>query len=202
MSTLDDARAALASLNGKLEAARKKASSIDVEIVGVSFAAHCDDAGARKTLDALNAKASSASLEIRSLEAAVSEAKRRVDLATAADADAADCEKARQALALLNDFAKRGDELQRALERFVAKYNDLAGDFRQLEKLGYAPTSYPLIKVNMAAATKTALMHTDVSVAHLAPHARRDFQSVIDGWASHVRARASARLKQITSKAA
>ncbi|SFK28813.1 hypothetical protein [Methylocapsa palsarum] len=202
MTTLiDEARAILVDLNEKLEAARKKAAGIDVEIVGVSFAAHCDDAGARKTLDALNSKASAASLEIRSIEVAVSEAKRRVDLATTAEAAESEREKARQALALLDDFAKRGDQLQQALDKFIAKYSELTNDFRRLELLGYAPTSYALVKTNMQSAMKAALMPTDLRIEHLPPHARRDFRDVIEGWSRHVRMRASARLNKSTKAA-
>ena len=134
--------------------------------------------------------------EISSLESAIDEAKRRLAHAEALAVDEAEKEKTRTALALLDDFAKRGEALDRALEKFVREYDELSRDFRQLEKLGFAPTSFALIKLNMKAATSTKLMFTDIQQDFLAPHARRNFVETVEGWAANVRSRASARLKR------
>jgi hypothetical protein len=78
----------------------------------------------------------------------------------------------------------------------VRQYDELARDFRALQLLGYEPTSYPLIQTNMQAAVATKLQFTDLRQNFLAPHARRDFIFVIEGWARHVRGRAEARLNR------
>ena len=110
--------------------------------------------------------------------------------------DEAERGKARDALALLDDFSQRGKLLDKSLDKFVRQYDELARDFRALQLLGYEPTSYPLIQINMQAAVATKLQFTDLRQNFLAPHARRDFISVIEGWARHVRGRAEARLNR------
>ncbi len=107
-------------------------------------------------MDGLNANAAKAAVEIASLEAAIAEAKRRVDSAAADELDARERDDARNALGLLDDFARRGDELQHALDKFISKYEELSRDFRQLDALGYPPSTWPMVKIQMKAATTTA----------------------------------------------
>ena len=114
----------------------------------------------------------------------------------AAEVNEAERGNAQKALALLDSFAKRGDDLQQSLDKFISMYTELTKDFRQLEALGYAPTTWALVKVNMQAAVATGLQFTDLRQAFLAPHERRDFRAVIEGWARHIRGRAEARLTE------
>ena len=97
---------------------------------------------------------------------------------------------------MLDDFSQRGKLLDDAMNNFARQYDELVHDFRELQLLGYEPTSYPLIQINMQAAVATKLQFTDLRQNFLAPHARRDFISVIEGWARHVRGRAEARLNR------
>jgi hypothetical protein len=119
------------------------------------------DAAARKKFDDLNKQGVTAGLEIQSLEIAVSTARCKLADARADDDDEVAKEQARHALGLLDDFAKRGDELHVTLDKFIAKYVELTHDFRELEKLGFAPTSFALIKINMQAAVATTLGHLE-----------------------------------------
>lgn len=64
--------------------------------------------------------------EIASLEAAIVTAKRHVADAEAAKADEAERGKAREALALLDDFSQRGKLLDKSLDKFVRQYDELA----------------------------------------------------------------------------
>ena len=81
----------------------------------------------------MNSKAATVALEIRSLEAAVAEAKKRVAHAAAVETDAAERENARNALALLDDFENRGERLDHALEKFVREYDELVRVLSVLE---------------------------------------------------------------------
>ena len=67
---------------------------------------------------------------------AIATAKRKVSAAEAADIDAQECENAREAIALLAQFAKRGQELDARLQDFVAEYVELTSDFRKLGAIG------------------------------------------------------------------
>ena len=153
MKSVEDAKVVLQGLEGKLSDARARHAETQAKAMELAYPANTGDESARKKLDGLNAKAAMVAAEIASLEAAIVEARRRVDQA-------------------------------------------VARDFRALQLLGYEPTSYPLIQINMQAAVATKLQFTDLRQNFLAPHARRDFISVIEGWARHVRGRAEARLNR------
>jgi hypothetical protein len=195
-NAVDDAKATLAALQDKLTAAKAASAKITEDAKAVSFDAFTSGGEARKKLDKLEAERLSNAVTISSLESAIDEAKRRLAHAEALAADEAEKEKARTVLGLLDDFAKRGAQLDAALHKFVSEYDELSRDFHRLEALGYGPTSFALVQINMAAAVTTRLQFTDLRQGFLAPHARRNFITVIEGWAANVRARASARLKR------
>jgi hypothetical protein len=198
--TTQDARKTLDDLEAKLASARHDETLSEAQ--SIAFAAHTGDADARKKLDKLNAAAAKHGAEIMSLEAAIVDARRRVAEAEAVEADDVARDKAGRALALLADFTKRGQELDEALGSFLEKYAALTADFHKLDALGYAPTTYALVKSNMQAAAATALQFTELRQAFLAPHERRNFVDVIAGWGRNVRMRATARLNAKTAKAA
>ena len=193
---VEDAKGVLQGLETKLSDARARHAETQVKAMELAYPANTGDESARKKLDGLNAKAAMVAAEIASLEAAIVTAKRHVAAAEAAEVDEAERRKARDALALLDDFSQRGKLLDDAMDNFVRQYDELVHDFRELQLLGYEPTSYPLIQINMQAAVATKLQFTDLRQNFLAPHARRDFISVIEGWARHVRGRAEARLNR------
>jgi hypothetical protein len=203
MMTTADAQATLADLETKLADARARHDETAAAAKEIAFAAHTGDADARKKLDKLHADAAKHGAEIMGLEAACLEARRRVAEALAAETDDVARDKAERALALLADFTKRGAELDRALAAFLNEYATLTSDFHKLAALGYAPTTWALVKMNMSAAVATALQFTELRQAFLAPHERRNFVTVIEGWGRNVRQRAEARLKaKTTAKAA
>jgi hypothetical protein len=197
--TTDDARQVLHDLETKLAAALARAEDLDAAARGVAYVAHVDGGEARKRLDKIDADRVKCIAEIASLDAAIGEAKRRVREAEAANADDVARDKAHSALALLEDFTKRGRELDEALGAFLAKYEALTSDFHKLDALGYAPTTHALVKANMSAAVSTALQFTELRQAFLAPHERRTFVAVIEGWGRNVRMRATARLNAKTA---
>jgi hypothetical protein len=199
MTTTQDAQKTLADLEQKLADARARHDETQSEAKEIAFAAHTGEADAKKRLDRLHADAAKISSEVLSLEAAIVESRRRVNEALAAESDDVARAKAERALALLDDFTKRGAELDAALGAFLEKYAALTADFHKLDALGYAPTTYALVKSNMSAAVTTALMFTEMRQGFLAPHQRRNFVDVIAGWGRNVRMRAEARLKAKTA---
>jgi DNA polymerase III gamma/tau subunit len=199
MTTTQDAQKTLADLEQKLADARARHDEAQSEAKEIAFAAHTGEADARKRLDRLHAESAKIAAEVLSLEAAIVEARRRVDAALAAESDDIARDKAERAIALLDAFAKRGAELDAALGAFLERYADLTRDVRQLEALGYSPSTSALIAKNMQSAVATKLQFTELRQAFLAPHERRNFVDVIEGWGRSVRMRATARLNAKTS---
>ena len=154
---VEDAKGVLQGLESKLSDARARHAETQVKAMELAYPANTGDESARKKLDGLNAKVAMVAAEVVSLEAAIVTAKRHVAAAEAAEVDEAERRKARDALALLDDFSQRGKLLDESLDKFVRQYDELARDFRALQLLGYEPTSYPLIQINMQAAVATML---------------------------------------------
>jgi chromosome segregation ATPase len=192
--TIEEARKVLQDLEQKLADARARHDETQSEAKEIAFAAHTGDDAAKKRLDRLHGDAAKISSEVLSLEAAIIEARRRVAEALAAESDDVARDKAERALALLEEFGKRGAELDEALGAFLDQYEKLKSDVRQLEALGYSPSTYALIAKNMQSAVATKLQFTELRQAFLAPHERRQFVDVIEGWGRSVRMRATARL--------
>jgi hypothetical protein len=128
----------------KLFDARARHAETQAKAMELAYPANTGDESARKRLDGLNAKGAMVATEVVSLEAAIVTAKRHVADAEAVEVDEAERGKARDALALLDDFSQRGKLLDESLDKFVRQYDELARDFRALQLLGYEPTSYPV----------------------------------------------------------
>jgi hypothetical protein len=193
--TIDEALQTQHALEQKLADARQRFDEAHASISKIAFAAHAtDDAEAKKRLSALHLEKAKFAAEIDSISVALKEAQRRVAGARAAEAEGLAAEKAQQALSLCDSFLERGAALDRALESFIEEYNGLARDFRQLDALGFAPTSFALVAIQMRRATETRLMGTDLKITHLAPRERKTFVECISGWAQNVKNRAEARL--------
>jgi hypothetical protein len=151
---------------------------------------------AAKRVAELNTELSRLADDKATLNAALAEAGRREAAAAAEKRDTEERDNAEKALALLDEFAKNGAELEQAANAVIAKFNALSKKSRELTALGYAPATLALVDSNMKLALKTKLMGTGLIIEHLAPHMRRTFISVIESWTSHVRARAMARLNR------
>jgi hypothetical protein len=168
----------------------------------LSYAAMFErDAKAAKRVGEINTELARLASETTVLNAALTEAGRRDAAAAATKRDAEERGNAEKALALLDEFARDGADLEEAANAVIAKFNALTKKSRELTALGYAPATPALVDSNMKLALKTKLMGTGLIIEHLAPHMRRNFVDVIAGWASHVRARATARLNKAADAA-
>jgi hypothetical protein len=196
MKRVEGEKVVLQGLVGKLSDARARHAETQAKALALAYPAHTGDENARKKLDGLDAKVAQVAAEITWLEAAIIEARRRVDQAMAAEVDEAERRKAQDALALLDSFSKRGAQLEAGLAAFVAEYVALTREFHALDRLGYPPATLSLVQINMALAIGTKLQATNLHQRFLAPNERRDFISVIEGWARHIRGRAEARLNR------
>jgi len=194
MSTSQDARKVVSSLEEKLADVRRWKNEIEASSKATAFAAHVDGGDARAKLDNLNEQAVAAGREIASLEKAIAEGKQRRAAAIASETDARERDQAKMALGLIAGFVARGKALDEKLGQFVAEFQELNRDFLELQKVNYPPATWALVATNMRSATLAGLMFTELQVEHLPPHRRHSFAQVIEAWGAHVRSRAQARL--------
>ncbi len=189
------AKATQTEMEQKLSEARERLEAAQAGADGVSFQAHCGDKGAKATLAKFNADAATASAEVRSLEAALAEAKRRVAQAEADANDHREQEKARQALERVAAFEERGDKVNQAVEALVGELVGFERDWRDLQMLGYAPTStWSLAQVNVVLAVHTKLQGVGLHIRPLQTHEKKELPGLLAAWAGNIRSRASARL--------
>jgi hypothetical protein len=140
-------------LRGKIAAAETHQLEVAAERDEVAYnALVLRDREAIKRLDALNAELARVSTEIASLKAALAESGRRSAAAAAEQRDTTERSNAEKALALLDTFAKRGAVLDAKFDEAIAEYAGLFGEFRELEKLGFSPTTYRMVAITMRTA--------------------------------------------------
>jgi hypothetical protein len=201
--TTDEAKTILADLERRKQEHEAKLRLADADIGSISLAAQTGDAEARKRLAKLQGEKRSAEDELKSLVFAGEAQRRVVAECEAADTEEAERKNAGKALAMLDSFAARGAALDKTFDAALAEYAELTKDFHALTSLGYAPTTYPALKVAMQKAAATKLMFTDLQGAFLAPRERRNFKDAVEWFARNIRVKAEARLnRNKTAKAA
>jgi hypothetical protein len=191
-----EAKSQLAELEAKLVAHQTQAAEHEAAIAAVSLPAQEGDAAARKRLDKLVAEMPAIAAERRSIEYAIKAAKERVNAIAAADLDTAERDKAEKALAQFDALLKRGAALDAAGDAWVEAIAAFERDFKALELLGYAPTTWNMVKINLQLAAQTKLQRVRLQQDFLAPRQQRSFVSVISGYADNVARRARARIER------
>ncbi len=192
-----DVHAVQTEMAGKLADARERLSAATAAADQVAFSAHSGDKAAIAALAKHNAEAATASAEARSLEAALSEAQRRVAAAEAAAIDEREREKAERALEAAAAFHERGERVVAALEALVSELMGFERDYRELLLLDYAPTStWSLAQVNIVLSLHTRLQGLGLHVRPLQHHEKKDLLELVSAWETNIRARAKARLNR------
>jgi hypothetical protein len=200
---IDDAWAVLAGLEGKLKDVHDRRDEAQTSAKELAFAAHTGDAEARKQLNKFEADVAKLAVEITGLDAAIIEAKRRVDAAAAADVDEVEREKARTALAMIGDLTEAAEQYQACLDKLPDAYARINACIKRFAEIGYAPTSIPMVRITMRAAHAASVQFTDLKTETLAPNERKNAVDVVAGWVANIRGRTTARLnKNAPSKAA
>jgi hypothetical protein len=173
----------------------------------IGFAVFADgDSKARKQLDALNAEGATLAGELEALEAAISEAQRRLELAKQAAAEIENKAQATKLRTVLESAAARAVEVDALFASAVTELGELFKDIRQFHQLGETFPTDEQWSVNTLLALKTILMQMPPSVARafefLAPNQRRTFASIMDHMAGPIEARVKQRLSETEQKAA
>jgi hypothetical protein len=158
-----------------------------------SYAAHVEqDTKARRALDKVAAEVAGYDSELASLDAAIHEAKNRVLIAQAMEAEAAKRSGAKEAVEVIVAFKKAGHELDEALRLVAdrgAALNDLLGKLHrttgsnfpshdQLDTLGYSAIMSALLRTPWAKRFRP-----------MQPSQKRDFGPLFDGWSQVLESR-------------
>jgi hypothetical protein len=186
----------IADLRAQVDAIEGRKIELEAERSELSYSAVVEkNATATKRIAAIATELAGLDNIRATLSAALAETSRRAAAADTAARDAAERDKAEKALALLDSFSKRGAAMDAKFDEAVAEFNAMLKEFRELDALGYPPTTYNLVASNMRLALKTKLMQTGLIIEHLAPNMRRNFLTALEGWVAHTRARATAALE-------
>jgi hypothetical protein len=162
-----------------------------------AYQAHAaDDPDARRELDNVIAAAATNDGVLTSVQEAISEAETKLAVARAYEADVADQAKARAILELLGAFRECGREMDDAARTLGETGKVLTGLLSQLHAAGVHSPSLQQFDVLGDQALKTAILGTPWGKRYplLAPHERRMFGDLIDGWATMIESRIRAQL--------
>jgi hypothetical protein len=179
----------LSGLRQKRDAAVARGVALGEERTTLAFAAHADDdAKARKRLDEINREAALGDSELRSIDAAIGEATKRLAAAQAVEAREAERQRAREVLAVTERMKAAGQAIDDALAVLVAAGEDVHAAADALHMLGCpSPTGQQLLsfgeRVIRGAVQKTMWSR---AIERLAPGEHTSFSRVIDGWAAMI----------------
>jgi DNA repair exonuclease SbcCD ATPase subunit len=147
-----------------------------------AYAAHVErNAKAQKRLTEISAELLHLEHEKASLQAALAEAGRRAEAATAAEAAETERKRAEKAEPILSRLEARGAKLDAALKSYVENFNGLNADIEELTRLGIPVPTRNLVAVNLRNA-HDAGMSIDKISRPVQPVKRRTFNELTRGW--------------------
>jgi chromosome segregation ATPase len=200
MTPIEQAENTIRSFEDKRKALLQRQIELADDRQRISFQAHSGDETARARLDKLNTEHASFASELESIEAAIVEARKRLEAARAAEASTANLEEAKQ-IAALN--AKLKEELENADDAFsdaissVLNARDL---LTEMHSLGVASPIDQLFKINAVAAIKTVIQKlpgpyiNDFEFMRLSPSQKKEFKALATTWCDQIARQTEQRL--------
>jgi seryl-tRNA synthetase len=183
--TTDEARKILADLADTAAAAQTALTDIDQRRANLSFAAHgAADPEAKKALAKVNAERVAKLGELEEIEHARTEARQRIAAAQAHDDEAAQRRRAEQASPIAQQLAERGKKLDAAIAEYCAQFAAIGDDLDALARLGVPIPSSDLVRVNLRRAHDSATSPLDKTSRPVPPSMRKNFDSLLRGWAA------------------
>jgi hypothetical protein len=182
MSEIEKAEHVLNNLRAKRDAAVARGIQLGEERTTLAFAAHAsDDAKARKRLDEINRESALHDSELRSLDAAIVEAAKRVAAAQAVEAQAVDRQRAAEAQKLARELGECFPYLDRKLAEAARTLTAINDGVQQLHQLGFTAPSDAQIRLAIVQIIQTWAHslpkswhdHLRDGLQFLAPHERR-----------------------------
>lgn len=153
----------------------------------LAFKVHADaDPKARKRLDEINRELTGAASDVETLQVARQQAGDRLVEAQRAAALVADRAAALELRKAVAEFVELGVELDAALTDVAEAGIALRELLSKIHQLGCQFPTHLQIKALGESAVLTKLMGSPWPVRHLAPRERRDFTSLVKGWADAI----------------
>jgi hypothetical protein len=153
----------------------------------------------------LNAEGATLAGELEALESAISEAERRVQVAKAAEARAADETKAKALLELADEFDAQVRKLSDAGDALVAACNAIASTYSKTYALGAQRPTRQQLDIMLARVVVTTIMtaglNQQTGTSFLPPDERRNADALLQ-YGQVIRGDASARIGDTNAKAA
>jgi hypothetical protein len=190
--TVAAAEAMLKQLQAQLERHTERGVELEAARKQASFGAHAlHDPEQRKALDDVVDEAVRHETEGRAIADAIEEAKRRLVVASAHEAAAADRARAEEVLKILGAFREAGRILDGAALALGVKGNELLNLLGQLHGLGIRFPSLEQVDVFGDQALKTAIAGTPWAKRYriVAPNERKSFGVLVDGRATMIEQR-------------
>jgi hypothetical protein len=181
------ARETVASLVDKRGLHERHLSDLARHRVEVSYEAHVGNPKARKVLDKIHAEILAAESEFLSLDAAITEAQRRLSAAEADLQRADEATRARQALTLSCELRSRGCALDAAVGALIEADREFRDAFRKLRYAGL-PSEQLLNTVAHRSLVSQLNLET------IPPAQRRTFTEIGDTYAATAESWAARRL--------
>jgi hypothetical protein len=190
MTEVEQAEKILAELRSKREAAVAHGVALGEERTTLAFGAHAlGDSKARRRLDEINRESAVHDSELRSLDAAISEAAARVDRARQAEEQAQAREIARELLVRADAIVEHARALDDANSVRIAEGTALSEELEMMRALGqrigvHVPNHAQLLAMG-SRAERTSMAQTpwsrEVGEA-IAPHEKRNHSSYAQPW--------------------
>jgi hypothetical protein len=177
-TTTDELRTRIAAIDGR-----------KIELSGerdeIAYKAHIEcDVKAAKRLAEINTEFGHLENEIASLSAALAEAGRRAEAATAAEAAETERKRAEQAVPIVRRLEERGAKMDVAIQSYCEHFAAIQADLDELARLGAPTPSRALVEVNGHRAHDSALTALgDKFVRPVPPLQRHSFDQLLTGWA-------------------
>jgi hypothetical protein len=190
--TVAAAEATLKELQAQLERHTERGVELEAARKQASFGAHAlHDPEQRKALDDVVDEAVRHETEGRAIADAIEEAKRRLAVASAHEAAAADRERAEEVLEILGAFRQAGRILDGACRALGEKSNEVGRLLQQLHGLGIRSPSFEQWDVFGDASLKTCIAATPWAKRYriVAPGERKQFGVLVEGWATMIEQR-------------
>ena len=189
MNKIEKAQQVLADLNAQREKLVAKGHDLEERRQEISYGALTGSKAERKKLDEVNAEALTYEYELKSIDAAIAQATKRLAAADAAEAQAQDKDNANKGLRVVVDaFLSHAIALDDAFATVAKEGMALEETLKQIHSLGCAFPSRAQLDALGARALKTALMSTPW---------RREFEMMSPGQRQSFTALANQRVDRI-----
>jgi hypothetical protein len=192
-TAIEKATRDLDSLEEQRENLFSRARLLSKERDQIAFAAlTAGDKKAKERLREINLEDIGLTANVASVEAALTVARANLNTAKAAEASAADIEKAKQIAALNAKLKEELDNADDALSDAIGSVLSARALLMEMHALGLSSPTDQLFRINAVAAIKTAIQKLpepwirEFEFSRLAPSQKKDFKPLATAWCDQV----------------